>query len=135
MLVYNDQMDELEDSLVWSTTGTEESRLFYASSIRSLAKKYAARTEEDLAGEVIAQVFKTLKRAIDRYGFEGEEEEIAIRFQLPNETGGIWAFDVRFKMSGKNLQVLTAARTIKEISDALTKEIGFAVRDTSNKSR
>lgn len=135
MLVYNGQMDELEDALVWSTTGTEESRLFYASSIKNLAKKYSSRTEEDLAGEVIAQVFKTLKRAIDRYGHDGEEEEIVVRCQLPKETGGIWAFDVRFKISGKSLQVLSAARTIREISEALTKEINGVIRDSSNQSR
>lgn len=128
-------MDELEDALVWSTTGTEESRLFYASSIKNLAKKYSSRTEEDLAGEVIAQVFKTLKRAIDRYGHDGEEEEIVVRCQLPKETGGIWAFDVRFKISGKSLQVLSAARTIREISEALTKEINGVIRDSSNQSR
>jgi hypothetical protein len=128
-------MDELEDALVWSTTSTEESRLFYASSIKNLAKKYSSRTEEDLAGEVIAQVFKILKRAIDRYGHDGEEEEIVVRCQLPKETGGIWAFDVRFKISGKSLQVLSAARTIREISEALTKEINGVIRDSSNQNR
>jgi hypothetical protein len=123
-------MDELEESLVWSKSGTEESRLFYASSIKSLAKKYPSRSEEDLAGEVVALVIKKISAAVEIYGIDGEEENIVIRCQLPKETGGIWAFDVRFTLSGRSAQVLTAARTVKEISEILDREINGTVRDT-----
>jgi hypothetical protein len=122
-------MDDLEESLVWSTSGTEESRLFYESSMKSLAKRYATRSEEEIAGEMVAQVFRWLSIAIDAYGKEGEIDDIVVRCQVPQETGGIWAFDVRFMINGRSSQVLAAARTIREVGDSLSKEISGIIKN------
>jgi len=123
-------MDDLEQSLVWSQSGTEESRLFYESSIRSLAKRYRFKSEEDLAAEIISKVFRWLTFVVKKYGKQGEEELIVVKCQMPKETGGIWAFDIRFVVSGRSSQVLTAARGAKEVGESISKEIAGAVRDT-----
>jgi hypothetical protein len=128
-------MDEFERYLTWSKASEESVGDFYASSLKTFTKKFSGKTEEEQASEIVAHIFRVLGGIISVYGAEGEEDNIAVKCQPPRETGGIWTFDVRFSINGKNSQVLAAARDIKEIAESLNKEINVILRSDPEISR
>lgn len=126
--MYNQAMEE-EQPFFWSDHSTEESRLFYDSAMRSMYRRHQAPSEESIAGEVVAKIFTSIARAIEVFGEDGEEEDIKVRCRIPKDTGGIWALDIRFNISGKNNQVLVASKSVSDLMSQIDEEISGAIRE------
>jgi len=127
--MYNEEMQDEEQPFFWAENGTEESRLFYESAMKSLYRQQVHSSEEQIAGEVVAKIFNAISRAIEVFGEDGEEEDIRVRCRIPKDTGGIWALDIRFNISGKNNQVLVASRSVSDLMRKIDEEIVGAVRE------
>ena len=132
---YHLPMDEFERYLAWSKPSRDAVGDLYTSSLRVFTKKFSEKSEEEQASEIVAHIFRVLSGIISVYGVEGEQDNIAVKCQPPRETGGIWTFDVRFSINGRNSQVLAAARDIKEIAESLNKEINVILRSDPEISR
>lgn len=125
---YHVAMDDFEHYLAWSSANKAPVNDLYRSSLLAFSKRFAGRSEEEQASEIVAHIFRVLSGIILVYGLEGEQDNISVKCQPPRETGGIWAFNVRFSINGKVTQVLAAARDIKDIAESLNKEINVIIK-------
>jgi hypothetical protein len=54
---------------------------------------------------------------------EDDRETVVVKYVLPEDTGGVWTFDIRFSVKGKNAQVLAAAMTLVDIGKSVNVEL------------
>lgn len=132
---YHLAMDEFDRYLAWTKPSSDAVGDLYTSSLNVFTRRFSGQSEEEQASEIVAYIFRVLSGIISVYGLEGEQDNIAVKCQPPKETGGIWTFDVRFSINGRNSQVLAAARDIKEIAESLNKEINVILRSDPEISR
>jgi hypothetical protein len=125
-------MHEIEKSLAWSKSNSDSVDSFYDASFSATLKHLPGRNRASRAEGIVLEIYRSISNIIQILGVDEDLESVMVKYVTPEETGGIWTFDVRFSICGESKQVLAAAISLSEIKLSVDGELKNFIGDRAN---